>query len=96
MPLLPIPGLLDENFEFSLHEPPANLKRIATNSFFPAHAQNSRYHFGTLETNLTSLVPIMLKSAEGWDQVAAFVALTMLRKMEIARERQGRPIAAAT
>ncbi len=32
-----------------------------------------------------SLVPIMLKSAEGWDQVAAFVALTMRRKMEIAR-----------
>ncbi len=24
-----------------------------------------------------SLVPIMLKSADGWDQVAAFVALTM-------------------
>ncbi len=40
-----------------------------------------------------SLVPIMLKSAEGWDQVATFVALTMHRKMEIA---QGRPIAAAT
>ncbi len=38
----------------------------------------------------------MLKSAEGWDQVATFVALTMRRKMEIAWERQGRPIAAAT
>ncbi len=25
-----------------------------------------------------SLVPIMLKSADGWDQVAAFVALTKL------------------
>ncbi len=24
-----------------------------------------------------SLVPIMLKSAEGWDQMAAFVALTI-------------------
>ncbi len=34
-----------------------------------------------------SLVLIMLKSAEGWDQVAAFVAVTMHRKMEIARER---------
>ncbi len=45
---------------------------------------------------IMSLVPIMLKSAEGWDQVAAFVALTMRRKMEIARERQGWPIAAAT
>ncbi len=43
-----------------------------------------------------SLVPIMLKSAEGWDQVAAFVALTMHRIMEIARERQGWPIATAT
>ncbi len=42
-----------------------------------------------------NLVPIMLKSAEGWDQVAAFVALTMRRKIEIARERQGRPIATA-
>ncbi len=38
----------------------------------------------------------MLKSAEGWDQVAAFVALTMRRKMETARERQGRPIATAS
>ncbi len=38
----------------------------------------------------------MLKSAEGWDQVAAFVALTMRHKVEIAWERQGRPIAAAT
>ncbi len=35
--------------------------------------------------------PIMLKSAEGWDQVATFVALTMRRKMEIAREQQGGP-----
>ncbi len=40
------------------------------------------------------MVPIMLKSAEGWDQVAAFVALTMRRKMEIGWEWQGRPIAA--
>ncbi len=40
-----------------------------------------------------SLIPIMLKSAEGWDQVAAFVAMTTRRKMEIAREC---PIAAAT
>ncbi len=38
----------------------------------------------------------MLKSAEGSDQVAAFVALIMRHKMEIVRERQGRPIAAAT
>ncbi len=43
-----------------------------------------------------SLVLIMLKSTERWDQVAAFVALTMCRKMEIAREWQGQPIAAAT
>ncbi len=33
-----------------------------------------------------SFVPIMLKSAEGWDQVATFVTLTMRRKMEIAQE----------
>ncbi len=43
-----------------------------------------------------SLVPIMLKSAEVWDQVATFVALTLRCKMEIVRERQGRPIAATT
>ncbi len=30
-----------------------------------------------------SLVPIILKSADVWDQVAAFVALTMCHKMEI-------------
>ncbi len=33
-----------------------------------------------------SLVLIMLKSTDGWDQVAAFVALTMHRKMKIAQE----------
>ncbi len=38
----------------------------------------------------------MLKNAEGWDQVATFVALTVRRKMKKARERQGWPIAAAT
>ncbi len=43
-----------------------------------------------------NLVPIMLKSADGWDQVAAFVALTMRRKMEIAWERQRQPTAIAT
>ncbi len=41
-------------------------------------------------------VLIMLKIAEGWDQMAVFVALTMRRKMEIAWEWQWRPIAAAT
>ncbi len=41
-----------------------------------------------------SLVTIMLKSAVGWDQVAAFVGLTMDRKIEIAWEFQRRPIAA--
>ncbi len=30
-----------------------------------------------------SLVPILLRSAEGWDQVASFVALTMHWKMEL-------------
>ncbi len=49
---------------------------------------------GELPLTSDSLVPIMLKSAEGWDQVADFVALTMRCKMEIARERQGRHIAA--
>ncbi len=43
-----------------------------------------------------SLVLIMLKSADGWDQVAAFVTLTMRCKMEIVREWQRGPIAAAT
>ncbi len=50
------------------------------------------------EKPLTSdhLVPIMLKSIDGWEQVAAFVTLTMRRKMETAWEWQRRPIAAAT
>ncbi len=43
-----------------------------------------------------SLLSIILKSADGWDQVAAFLALTMRCKMEIAQERQRRPIAAIT
>ncbi len=42
-----------------------------------------------------SLVLIMLRNANGWDQVAAFVTLTVHRKMEIVRERHRRPIAAA-
>ncbi len=50
------------------------------------------------EQSLTpdSLLPIMLRSADGWDQVAAFVALTMRPKTEIEWEQQTRPIAAAT
>ncbi len=40
-----------------------------------------------------SLVPIMLRSAKGWDKVATFVTLTMRHKMELV---QGRPIATAT
>ncbi len=43
-----------------------------------------------------SLVPIMLRSADGWDQVAAFGTLTMRYKMEIAQERQRWLIATAT
>ncbi len=43
-----------------------------------------------------SLDPIMLKNTDGWDQMAAFVALMMHRKMEIVRERQRRFVAAAT
>ncbi len=43
-----------------------------------------------------SLVPIMLRSADGWDQEAAFVTLTMCHKMELAREWQRRLIAIAT
>ncbi len=38
----------------------------------------------------------MLKSAEGWDQVATFVPLPMHRKMETAQERQRRPLTAAS
>ncbi len=44
---------------------------------------------------LHAIITLSLKSP-GWDRVAAFVPLTMCRKMEIAREWQGRPIAAAT
>ncbi len=45
---------------------------------------------------LNSLIPIMLKSAKGWNQVAAFVILTMLHKMELVWERQKCPISTAT
>ncbi len=41
-----------------------------------------------------SLVLIMLRSVEGWDHVAALVALTMRHKIELACERQRRPVAA--
>ncbi len=43
-----------------------------------------------------SLVRIMLKITDRWDQVAAFVTLTMRHQMEIAQEWQLRPIAAIT
>ncbi len=43
-----------------------------------------------------SSVPIMLKSADGWDQVAAFVTLIVHCKMEIGREWQRQPIATTT
>ncbi len=51
-----------------------------------------------VEQHLTpdSLVPIMLKSADGWGQVAVFGALTMRRKMKKVQERPRRPIAATT
>ncbi len=42
------------------------------------------------------LVPFMVQRAKGWDQVAAFVALTAHHKMELAREWQRRPVAVAT
>ncbi len=38
----------------------------------------------------------MLKIADGWNQLAAFVTLTMHRKIEIAQERQRWLIAATT
>ncbi len=42
-----------------------------------------------------SLAPIMLKSTDGWDQVA-FVTLKICGKMEIVWEQQRQPIVAAT
>ncbi len=36
----------------------------------------------------------MLKSADGWDQTAAFVALIMRRKMKIMREWHSQPATA--
>ncbi len=45
---------------------------------------------------LGSLVPIMLNSADGCDQVATFIALTMHRKMEKAQEWLRRTIATST
>ncbi len=40
---------------------------------------------GEQHLTLDTLVLIILKSADEWDQVAAFVALTMYYKMEIVR-----------
>ncbi len=51
---------------------------------------------GEQPLTVDSLVPITLKIADGWDQVTAFVTLTMRCKMEIMWERQRRPIATAT
>ncbi len=39
---------------------------------------------------LDSFVPVISRSTKGWNQVAAFVALTMHHKMELAREQQRR------
>ncbi len=64
--------------------------------FYREEAITTLEKMGEPPLTLDSLIRIMLKSAERWDHVAAFVALTMCRKMEIARERKGRPIAAAT
>ncbi len=38
----------------------------------------------------------LFECPEGWDQVVVFVALIMCYKMELVRERQRRPTAAAT
>ncbi len=43
-----------------------------------------------------SLVPIMLKSADRLNQVAAFITFTMRHKVEVAQEWQRWPITAAT
>ncbi len=48
---------------------------------------------GEWSLTLDSFVPIMLKSTDRWDQVAAFVTMTMRHKMEIAQKQ---PIATVT
>ncbi len=63
---------------------------------YPEDVMTTLQKKGEQPLTLDSLVTIMLKSTAGWDQVAAFVALTIHRKIEIVRERQKRPIAAAT
>ncbi len=55
-------------------------------NFYREEAMTALEKMGEPPLTPDSLVPIMLNSAEGWDQVAAFVALTMRRKMEIAWE----------
>ncbi len=49
---------------------------------------------GEQPLTVDSLVLIMLKSADRWDQVATFVALTMHRKMKIALEWHRRSVTA--
>ncbi len=51
---------------------------------YQEEAMTTLQEMGEQPLTTDSLVPTMLKSADRWDQVAAFVALTMRRKMEIA------------
>ncbi len=62
---------------------------------YQVNAVTTLQEMGEKPFTTDSLVPIMLKSAHVWDQVAAFVTLTMHHKMEIVQERQRWPIAAA-
>ncbi len=50
-------------------------------------AMTTLQEMGEQPLTSNSLVPIMLKSADRWDHVATFVALTMCRMMETAREQ---------
>ena len=51
-------------------------------------AQRSISALGEEPLTPESLVPVMLRSSTGWDQVAAFVAAVLRKKMEAERERQ--------
>ncbi len=53
---------------------------------YPEEAMTALEKMGEPPLIPDRLVPIMLKSTERWDQVAAFVTLTLRRNMETARE----------
>ncbi len=89
MPSINYIGVVITNFKFSGVEIVINLR--TTFILAQCNKKDDILVFQRFLVNLQYVVRHSLSI-----QVATFVALTMHRKMEIAQERQGRPIAAAT